>query len=75
MVARSALWSKSRGLFMEHASGAVSVGKCPKFNGTGINPNWEAWSPKQEPGLKLWTPTEESVAALRAWKGKYATYP
>ena len=72
MVARSALWSKNRGLYLEHTSGTLKT-SCPKFNGSGINPNWETWSPKQEPGLKLWKPTEASIDAVKQFKIKYSS--
>ena len=67
MVVRSALWSKSRGLYLEHTSGVTKV-RCGKYNGTGINPNWETWNPKKVPGIKLFTPTEEFVANVKKWK-------
>lgn len=71
MVVRSALWSKSRALYLEHTSGVATV-TCPAWNitgnETGINPNWETWDPKTVPGLKLWTPTEDWLSATKKWK-------
>jgi hypothetical protein len=72
MVARSALYSKNKALYMELASGN-SCNTCNnKVSTDPINFSYEEFTPESA-GLKDWLPSQEDVDAERAWYAAHSS--
>lgn len=71
MVARSALYSKNKGLYMELASGNSCHTCNNKESKDPINFAYEEFTPESA-GLKEWLPTQAEVDAERTWYAEHS---